>query len=328
MPKFEDAIKNPEIAEMIRKGQFMLGNDKFLIVEKIQFGLPALDNILGGGLPRRRVSILYGSYSAGKSVLAQIFMKKALEDGLSVAYVDTEQTFEPIWWAQVGLPIEKIIVMQPSTGEEAVDGMMALAKGGVDVIVLDSIAAMVPSQEAESKAEDKFIGSQPRLVASLMRKLLSARHNSVILCTNQISTTIGGPGPFDPMPGGDKQRFAASLLIRLQREGWITESPSSQKKVGFNIRVICRKNKVATPFGEVLLPFRFRGEIDLLSMVIDRALEHGIVTMKGPWYYVDLPEFKDAKDGKIKPVAGRNGMIELLQKEPKLAARLEKAMSA
>src|SRR3990167_2385 len=280
------------IEKLLNNGQLMRGDDERLVIHRIPTGLPDLDRILNGGIPRHRITIFVGQYSSGMSFLVQMFLKHCLEQGLQVAYIDTEQTYDPEWWAQIGLPLDKVLVSQPTIGEDGVDIAVALARAGVDVIAIDSLAALVPHEEFEtteqspegkegSGSRKKFIGLQARLVSKLMRLLLAVKHNSAIVCVNQLRDAIGGPTPFEVMPGGMAQGFLMSLLVRTQRTGWIEENG---KRVGFNIRMVCRKSKVGTPFGECELPFLFRGEFDVLSLLIDRGIESGLIEQKGPYY--------------------------------------------
>lgn len=304
------------VDELMAKGHLVKGDHESLRVERIPIGIPQLDEILNGGLPRRRISIFTGQYSGGKTLVAQLAMKQALALGLSVAYIDTEQTYEPVWWGQVGLPLDQIYVSQPATGEEAVDIVMALVGAKVDMVVVDSLAALVPSAEAEAEAKQRFIGLQAQLVNRFMRKLLAAKHNSVVVCTNQLRDSIG-PGPADPMPGGVGQGFFTSLIIRFQREGWI--DGANGERVGFNMRLICRKSKVGRPFGECLLPFHFRGEIDMMSLLLDQALEAGLARQVGPWYHLSF-------GGKELKQQGRNAVLTALADDAALHELLRQAL--
>src|SRR3990167_7097153 len=203
MPPRKKIAESDFLETMLSNGQLMRGDDERLAIRRIPTGLPDLDAIIGGGIPRHRISIFTGPYSSGKSFIVQIFMKHALERGLQVAYIDTEQTYDPVWWAQVGLPLDKLLVSQPTIGEDAINVAIGLVKANVDVVAIDSLAALVPQEGAEKK----FIALQARLISNLMRMLLSTKHNSAIVCTNQLRDAIGGPTPFDVMPGGAAQGF-------------------------------------------------------------------------------------------------------------------------
>lgn len=305
------------IDEMLENGQLMKGDDERLVVQRIPIGIDDLDEILNGGIPRHRITIITGPYSSGKSFLTQLMMKNAIEKGLKVAYIDTEQTYDPDWWAQVGLPLQELLVSQPIIGEDAVDIAIALVKSGIDILVIDSLAALVPHEETEEEAAKKFIGLQARLIGKLMRLLLSAKHNSAIVCTNQLRDSIGGPYPTDVMPGGQALGFFSSLILRTQRSDWIEEKG---ERKGFQMKVICRKSKVGQPFKECVLPFLFRGKIDEISMILDRAIEADIIKQKGPYYYLHF----GGLDGE--GVMGRNNLVTRLNEDLELQEHLRKAV--
>lgn len=300
------------IDDMLAKGMLAKGSDAQFTVEWVPFGIPDLDTVTGGGVPRNRISLLTGEYSGGKSFLVQILMKQSLEADLQVAYLDTERSFDPIWWSQVGIDVDKVLVSQPATAEQTIDVAVALAKSGVDVIAVDSLAGMVPKELTEADAEQKFIGLHARAVNRFMQSLLGVKHRSAIVCTNQLRSHLG-PGPIDTMPGGWGQLFYAGLLLRIQREGWIEEEG---RRVGFNIKVVCRKSKVGTPFRECILPFHFRGEIDILALLMERGIEAGCISQNGPWYSV-LAGTR---------VMGRNSVLEMLRSDEALRQRLEVAL--
>lgn len=303
--------KTTSIDDLLEKGLLRKGSDERFVIHRIPFGMPDLDEVVGGGLPRNRITIMTGEYSAGKSFLVQLFMKNALDNGLQVAYIDTERTFDPVWWKQVGLDIDEVLVSQPPSGEAAIDVAAALAESGVDVIAVDSLAGLVPSELAEAEAAKQFIAIQAKLVTRLMQKFISIDHTSAIVCTNQLRSSIG-PGPMDAMPGGWSQKFFTHMLLRIYREGWMMEKG---EKVGFDMKIICRKSKVSRAYRECILPFRFRGVIDVLSLLIDRGLEAGIIEQRGPWYSI----FGDKK-------SGRNALLELLGGDDALRQRLETAL--
>ncbi len=299
------------IEELLSQGLLHKGSDERFVIHRIPFGVPELDEIVSGGLPRNRITIMTGEYSSGKSFLIQLIMKKVLEDDLQVAYIDTERTFDPVWWAQVGLDIDKVWVAQPPSGEAAIDLTVQLAAEGFDVVALDSLAGLVSEEVMEESAAKNFIASQAKLVTRLMHKLITTDHKAAIVCTNQLRSSIG-PGPIDLMPGGWAQKYFGHLLLRTFRESWIEEN---NQKVGFNMKVMVRKSKVGRGHRECILPFRFRGEIDVLSMLFDRALEAGLAEQHGPWYSILDSERK----------MGRNKALEMLQDEA-FRQRLETAL--
>jgi len=311
---------NAAIAALEKAGHVVRGNDATLKITRVTTGVPELDSILTGGFPRRRISIIVGAYSAGKTFLLQLFMKAALSDGLQIVYVDTEQTFDPEWWEQVGLPLDGVSVSQPSSGEAAVRVALAAAGAGVDVVAIDSLAALYPAKITEEDPEKKFPGYRAQMINRLCEGFLALKSPSVLLCTNQLRDTMmsgAGPGPSLSMAGGKGLLHYASIILRMHRAGWITER---ERRVGFNMEIQCHKSKVGTPFGECRLPFRFRGEIDVLAMLVERAVEHGYIVQAGPWFKIELADMEPVK------VQGRNGIVEELREHPELANRLRLMM--
>jgi recombination protein RecA len=313
------AIDAAALDSLVRGGKLRPGNDPSWELEWVSTGIEDLDKILGGGMPRRRITILLGEYASAKTFLIQMLIKQAISMGLKAAYIDAERSYDPAWWAQVGIPLDKILVSQPPSGEAAIDVMVALARANVDVIALDSMAALIPSEELgdEASAENKNIASQSRLIAKMMRMLIGLETNSVMVMANQVREIIGGPMPGVTMPGGKAPKHFSSIILRVRREQWIKEQ---ERRVGFHIRCQVQKNKVAQPWGECLLPFRFRGEIDMVALLVDRAIEAGIIEQKGPWFTLQL------EDVEQKALSGRNKMIELLTEDDALKARVEKAL--
>ena len=313
------AVDAAVLEKMMKDGKLTMGNDPKFVLEWISTGIPQLDKILGGGVPRGRITVFFGEYSAAKTFLVQMLAKQAIAQGLTVGYIDTERSYDPTWWEQVGIPLDKIMVSQPTHGEAAVDIMVALAKANVDVIAMDSMAALIPKEEADddATAEKKQVASQARLIGKMMRMLVSVDTTSCMIMTNQVRDVIGGPVPGISMPGGRAPKHYSSIILRLRREDWIKDKG---ERVGFNLRAQAMKNKVGTPFGECLLPFRFRGVIDTIALLIDQALEAGLIEQNGPWFTLTMDYVDDPQ------ALGRNKMIELLQDRDEVRERLEKAL--
>jgi protein RecA len=256
--------------------------------------------------------------NSGKTFLLQLFMKTALDAGLQIVYIDTEQTFDPEWWAQVGLPLDGISVSQPTSGEAAVAVALAAVGAGVDIVAIDSLAALYPSKILEEDTDKKFPGYRAQMINRLCEGFLAQKSRSVLLCTNQLrDSMMAGPAPALTMPGGRGLLHYTSIILRMNREGWITEKG---RRVGFFMRIQCHKSKVGTPFGECVLPFRFRGEIDMLAMLIDRAVEHGIIEQNGPWFKVEIADAEPIK------AQGKSGIIEELRERPELLERMRLMM--
>jgi len=181
---------------------------------------------------------------------------------------------------------------------------------------LDSIAALYPAKLSTEEVTKKFPGHRAQLVNRLCESFLAIKSNAALVCTNQVREELGGNSayPTDLMPGGKGLLHYSSIILRTRREGWIEEKG---KRVGFNIRVLCRKSKVGTPYGTCLLPFRYRGDIDRMAMLIERALEAGLITQSGPWFAIEIPDVERIQE------QGRNGIVNVLRERPELQERLQ-----
>jgi recombination protein RecA len=270
--------------DMLKKGIIKYGSDPSLEVKFVKFGIPQLDDLLGFGLPRGRAVLFVGDYSSGKTFLAQQAMARVQAEGGTAAYVDAERSYDEKWFRASGVDTDKLLVSVPEYGEKAVDVCVALIEAKVDIVVLDSIAALIPFIEVEedSSAEQQLVGTQPRLVASAFRRFTVANTDSIFIGINQIAKGIGQYAP-ETLPGGKKQQFASHIILRLNREQWITEG-SKKKRVGFDIHMVAIKNKMSRPFGECTIPFYFNGEFDDIITNIDFALSRNIIKQAGPYY--------------------------------------------
>jgi len=304
----------------IESGLLRNAKDPELGVRFIPWGIEELDQIIGGGAPRGRITVLVGEFSSGKTFLLQTLIKNAIEQGLKVVYIDTERSYDPAWWERVGVDLEKLFVAQPASGEEAADIADAAVRSGYDLLAVDSIAGLIPKVMLEEKTEQQFVGLQARMIQRFIQKVLSNNTNTALVFTNQFRSVLT-PGPIDNMPGGNALRYFAHVILRVQREGWIEENG---ERVGFYIRVICRKSKVSKSGGEVLLPFYFRGEIDKIVMLFDRAIEYGVIKQKGPWYEVPW----SVNNGTEDKILGRNTVIEAIKANPELVQQLRFAVEA
>lgn len=301
-----------KLDKLLRKGIVRKGDDPALGIEFISWGIGELDAICGGGVPRGRLTVLVGEYSSGKTFLLQTLTAHAQKEGLSIVYVDTEKAYDPRWWERVGVETKDLAVVRPTSGEEASDIIAQLVRDNTDLVLVDSVAGLVPSSMLESDTEQTFIGLQARLVQRLVGKVVLASSRSAVVMTNQLRSTLA-PGPQDNMPGGMALRYFAHLVLRVSREGWITEEGD---RVGFYIRVTCRKNKVGSMGGSCLLPFYFRGEIDTRALLVERAIEAEVIRQSGPWY--ELPGGEK--------VMGKVALLEKVSGSPELEAMLRAAL--
>ena len=219
-----------------------LGDSDSFGYSRIPFNIPVLDQLTGGGIPKKRFTLIYGPTNVGKSYLASQIVMNAQKLGGLTAWIDTELSWDSGWMEKCGLDTSKILVSQPTNGEDAFKTIRTLMEAGVDVIVLDSIAGLVPTAVAEEEFSYNPIAWQARFVNSSLPKLLAHLHSgSAFVAINQVRASMG-PVALDNMPGGLAQSFFAHFLIQVRRSGWIKEK---DQNVGFDMEVRLRKTKVA-----------------------------------------------------------------------------------
>lgn len=288
------------------------GDDSRLVVGKILTGIPVLDIMLGGGIPRGRIVEIIGAYSSGKSLVAMLAVASAQKSGEVCCYIDVEKAFDPLWAEIIGIELGNLVVFRPNTGEEAFDLLekMVYAKAGVGLAVLDSIAQLIPATEAEEEMGQQQMGLQARLVNKGLRKVVSANDNTAVIMINQTREKIGVQfGNPETLPGGKGQDFATSILLRTSRGGWLTEK---EKRIGHMIKLRTEKNKLAPPWQQCEVPFYYKGLIDREDGLLSLAVELGIVIRSGPWY----------KYGELK-AAGKEKMLDALRANPETLEKMK-----
>jgi recombination protein RecA len=291
------------------------GDNVDLQIERIPLGIPSLDAILGGGLPRGRMINVVGLESVGKTLLAQKAIAAVQREGGNTALVDVEKTFDPEWATVTGINVKDLIISQPDSGEQALDIVVALIKAGIDLVILDSVATLCPMAEEEADMENAGVGLQPRLYNRGLRKITAVNKKSVFIAINQWRMKIGGYGDPRTMPGGRAQYHLASMNLVISRRGWKEENvkvggKSVKKKVGFNIEVYTEKNKTFTPYLTAEIPFLFTGVIDTIAGLITLALDCKIITQNGPYYTYHSDGKEEVK------ILGREGVIKYLNDNP------------
>ena len=293
------------------------GNSSNFSFTRIPFGIPALDKLTGGGIPKKRMTMLYGPTNVGKSYLASQVVARAQEAGGVAAWIDTELSWDIDWSAKCGIDVENILVSQPSSGEKALETVRKLMDAKVDVIGLDSIAGLVPEAVMEEGFDYNPMAWQARFInTSLPRILAHLKECSAFVAINQVRSSMG-PVALDAMPGGMAQTFFSHFLLQVRRKGWIEEGKDKQK-VGFDMEVRLRKTKVGGEnWKSAVIPFRVEGGIDVTESFIREALEMGIVTKAGPWY-----SYQSAK------VMGMNGLKNYFLENPLALDELKNAVSA
>jgi recombination protein RecA len=288
------ALKNTlaQIDKEFGEGTIMpLGGEGQLKVEGISTGSLSVDIALGGfGLPRGRIIEIFGPESSGKTTLALHVVAKAQQNGGIAAFVDAEHALDPSWAKKLGVELESLLVSQPSSGEEAMNIVEMLVKSNaVDVIVVDSVAALVPKKELDGEIGDSFVGLQARLMSQSMRKLTGciSKSKTVVIFINQIREKIGVMfGSPETTPGGRALKFYCSCRIDVRRIGQLKEG---ENVVGQRVRTKIVKNKVAPPFKVAEFDMMHANGISYEGDVLDLAIAQKLVVRSGAWFrYGDL----------------------------------------
>ena len=278
--------KDPEkiIDELLKNKKLNLfrGDDKEFDYSKIPFDIPALDRLTAGGIAKKRLTLIYGPTNVGKSYLASQICANVLNAGGKAAWIDTELSWDSAWMKRCGIDTTKIIVGQPESGEEALEAVRTLLDASFDVVVLDSIAGLVPHKNLDEDFSFNPMAWQARFVNSSLPKILPSLSNGgALVAINQVRSSIG-PVALDNMPGGLAQSFFAHALLQVRRKGWIEDNGS---KVGFDMEVRLRKTKIGGEnWSSALVPFRVDGGIDILESYIREAIGKKLITQAGPWY--------------------------------------------
>jgi recombination protein RecA len=289
-------------------------------VEVIPTGALPLDVVLGvGGLPRGRVVEIYGPESSGKTSLSLHVVAEAQKTGGTAAYIDAEHAMDPEYAKKLGVDIENLLISQPDSGEQALEiADQLIRSGAVDVIVVDSVAALVPRAEIEGEMGDSHVGLQARLMSQALRKLTStiARSKTCIIFINQLRQKIGVMyGNPETTPGGLALKFYASVRLDIRR---IESIKDGDKVVGNRVRVKVVKNKVAAPFQQAEFDMMFGEGISREACLLDMGVNAGIVEKTGTWFL-----YKTERLGQ-----GRDNAKTFLKQNKPLADELEKAIRA
>src|SRR5919108_2875435 len=276
-----------QIEKQFGKGAIMrLGESQALDIAVISSGSLALDAALGvGGLPRGRITEIYGPEASGKTTLALHVVASAQRAGGIAAFIDAEHALDPSWAKKLGVELETLLVSQPGSGEEAMNICEMLIKSNaVDVIVIDSVAALVPRQELEGEIGDTHVGLQARLMSQSMRKLTGAisRSKTSVIFINQIREKIGvSYGSPETTPGGRALKFYSSCRIDVRR---ISQLKDGEEVVGQRVRAKVVKNKVAPPFRVAEFDMMHDSGISYEGDILDLAMAHKLVVRSGAWF--------------------------------------------
>ena len=305
-----------QIEKNFGKGAVMrLGDKPEMNVEAIPTGSLALDAALGiGGVPKGRIIEIYGPESSGKTTLALHILAEAQKRGGEVAFVDAEHALDPVYAAALGVDTDNLLVSQPDTGEQALEITDALVRSGaVDVVVVDSVAALVPKQEIEGEMGDTFVGLQARLMSQALRKLAGtiSKTNCVVIFINQLRMKIGVMyGNPETTTGGNALKFYSSVRLDVRRVESIKEGGNV---IGNKTRVKVVKNKVAPPFREAHFDILYGQGISKWSELVDLAVQMDIVQKSGSWFSMG-----DERIGQ-----GANSVKEYLMNNPEIAEEVE-----
>jgi recombination protein RecA len=281
-----------QIEKTFGKGSIMKLDEKaYQAIPGISTGALSLDLALGGkGIPRGRIIEIFGPESSGKTTLALTVAANAQREGGVAAFIDAEHALDPTWARRLGVNIDNLLVSQPDSGEQALEICELLVRSNaVDLIIVDSVAALIPKAEIEGEMGDSVVGLQARLMSQAMRKLTGviARTNCTVIFINQIREKIGVMyGSPETTTGGRALKFYSSVRIDIRRTGAIKEG---EEVVGNRTRAKIVKNKVAPPFRESEFDIMFNEGISITGDLIDMAVESGVVEKSGAWYnYGDM----------------------------------------
>ncbi|MEA2590113.1 MAG: recombination protein RecA [Actinomycetota bacterium] len=281
------------------KGSIMkMGEKGSMKVETISTGALALDLALGvGGLPRGRVVEIFGPESSGKSTMAMHVVAEAQRNGGICAYIDAEHAMDPAYAAAIGVDIDELLISQPDTGEQALEIVdMLIRSGALDVVVIDSVAALTPRAEIEGDMGDSHVGLQARLMSQALRKLTANlnKSNTVCIFINQLREKIGVMfGSPETTPGGRALKFYSSVRLDIRR---IESIKDGVEVVGNRTRVKVVKNKVAPPFKQAEFDIMYGRGISREGSLIDIGVDLGIVNKSGAWYTYDGEQLGQGKE--------------------------------
>ena len=286
------------------KTDLSIGAEEALRISRIETGMPPFDLAIGGGIPRQAVTEFYGYQSSGKTYIAQRIIAHVQQQGLLCGYVDAEWSYDPVWAETIGINIEDLIISRPHTGEKALDILLALCEAGCDLVVLDSIAALLPTAEADGSMEDQQMGLHARMMNKIFRKLPMAMSSTTpgtaVIMINQIRAGLGGYVTKEALPGGKGQEFFSRIMVRMAKGESIGDK-------GFYIKMRTPKNKTFKPLQECTIPFYYTGEQNPMYELFATALDLGFVERRGASY-----SFNDHK------AMGREGFVSLMKSDETL----------
>ncbi|MEM8805519.1 MAG: recombinase RecA [Cyanobacteria bacterium P01_G01_bin.38] len=304
-----------QIERNFGKGSIMrLGDAGRMRVETIPTGALTLDLALGGGLPKGRIIEIYGPESSGKTTLALHAIAQMQKQGGVAAFVDAEHALDPVYAAALGVDIENLLVSQPDTGEAGLEIVDQLVRSSaIDIVVIDSVAALVPRAEIEGEMGDAHVGLQARLMSQALRKITGniGKSGCTVVFLNQLRLKIGvSYGNPETTTGGNALKFYASVRLDIRR---IQTLKKGTEEYGIRAKVKVAKNKVAPPFRIGEFDVIFGQGISTLGCIVDLAEQTGVIVRKGAWYSYDGDNISQ----------GRDNAIRYLAEKPEFAAQVE-----
>ncbi len=310
-----------QIEKAFGKGSIMrFVGDNIPDIAGISTGTLSLDLALGGrGLPKGRIVEIFGPESSGKTTLALTVIANAQKNGGNAAFIDAEHALDPSWAKRLGVDLEEMLISQPDTGEQALEICELLVRSNaVDVIVIDSVAALIPRAEIEGEMGDSHVGLQARLMSQAMRKLTGAIAKSevIVIFINQLREKIGVMfGSPETTTGGRALKFYSTIRIDIRRIGAIKDG---ENNVGNRVRAKVVKNKIAPPFREAEFDIMFNEGISVSGDLIDLAVNHGVVDKAGSWFSY----------GEVRLGQGREASKQFIRENPDLAAEIRSGIIA
>ena len=309
-----------QIQKQFGQGSIMqLGDEHKIDVETFSTGSLGLDIALGGGIPRGRVIEIYGPESSGKTTLTLHAVAEVQKAGGTAAFIDAEHALDPAYAERIGVKVSDLLVSQPDNGEQALEIVETLVRSNaVDVIVVDSVAALVPQAEIDGDMGDAHMGLQARLMSQALRKLTGVINKSkcTVIFINQLRMKIGVMfGNPETTTGGNALKFYASVRLDIRR---ISQIKTADAVIGNRAKVKVVKNKVAPPFREAEFDIMYNHGISIEGETLDLAVQHEIVGKAGAWF-----EYNDAKIGQ-----GREAAKQYLIDNPKVLAEIDKKVRA
>ncbi|MGL4946623.1 MAG: recombinase RecA [Cetobacterium sp.] len=315
----ETALK--QIRKDFGEGSIMkLGENQGMNIEVIPTGSINLDIALGiGGVPRGRILEVYGAESSGKTTIALHIVAQAQKLGGVAAFIDAEHALDPVYAKALGVDVEELLISQPDFGEQALEiADMLVRSGAIDVIVVDSVAALVPKAEIDGEMSDQQMGLQARLMSKALRKLTGSINKSktTMIFINQVRDKIGGFsfGPQTTTTGGKALKFYSSVRLEVKRIGSVKQG---EEMIGNETVVKVTKNKVAPPFKEAKFQIMYGKGISRVGEIMDMALDNDIVAKSGAWF-----SFGDIRLGQ-----GKENVKARLETEPELLAAIEEKVN-